>query len=65
MIAARPDGLGVCRVEAGDGTDKISMVCDDDDDDDDDDNNFDKNVSGMLSDVMYPTVAVIICLVIA
>ena len=43
MIAARPDGLGVCRVEAGDGTDTISMVCDDDDDvdgDDDDDNNI-------------------------
>jgi len=43
VIAARPDGLGVCRVEAGDGTDKISMVCDDDDDvdgDDDDDNNI-------------------------
>ena len=46
MLAARPDGLGVCHVEAGDGTDKVTMVCDDDvgnDDDDDDDDDSDEN----------------------
>jgi len=65
VIAGRPDGLGVCHVEAGDGTDRVSMVCDDDDDDVDDDNSIDKNFSVLLSDAIYPTVAVIICLVIA
>jgi len=27
-IASRPDVLGVCRVEAGNGDEKVTMVCD-------------------------------------
>lgn len=38
MIADRPDGLGVCRVEAGESSKKVIMVCDDEDYVVDDDN---------------------------
>jgi len=38
VIADRPDGLGVCRVEAGESSKKVIMVCDDEDYVVDDDN---------------------------
>lgn len=28
VIASQPDVLGVCRVEAGNGSEKVTMVCD-------------------------------------